>query len=220
MWTVAVLKITGAERVELERRVRAQRTAQRMVRRCRIVLLAAEGVANDYVRNGVTDLRRARCRDRPDDHHDHTPSPRRRVQGVLEHDRQDRSPRTRRPRRVGQLLDAEDPRDLPVAAAAPRASSCTSLRPAAHGSTSWNAGSRNSPAGSSNDPRTAASPRSRPTCGTGPRRGTRTRGPLSGTRPRTRSSTPSPHIANESPAQVTRSVGLNRPASQFRLGWS
>jgi len=46
MWTVPRLTITRAERVELERRVRAHTTPQRMARRCRIVLLAAEGVAN------------------------------------------------------------------------------------------------------------------------------------------------------------------------------
>ena len=46
MWVLAPLKISRAERVELERRVRAHTTPQRMARRCRIVLLAADGVAN------------------------------------------------------------------------------------------------------------------------------------------------------------------------------
>ena len=46
MWKVPSLEITDEERSELERRVRAQKTAQRMVRRCRIVLLASEGVPN------------------------------------------------------------------------------------------------------------------------------------------------------------------------------
>jgi transposase len=44
MWTVPALSITDEERSELERRVRAQKTAQRMVRRCKVVLLAAEGL--------------------------------------------------------------------------------------------------------------------------------------------------------------------------------
>ena len=46
MWSVSVLEITVDERMELERRVRAHTTPQRMVRRCRVVLLAAEGVPN------------------------------------------------------------------------------------------------------------------------------------------------------------------------------
>jgi transposase len=46
MWTLVPLEITAAERCELERRVRAYTTAQRMVRRCQVVLLAAEGLAN------------------------------------------------------------------------------------------------------------------------------------------------------------------------------
>jgi transposase len=46
MWSLAALTITDDERVELERRVRAHTTPQRMLRRCRLVLLAAEGVPN------------------------------------------------------------------------------------------------------------------------------------------------------------------------------
>lgn len=46
MWSVPVLEITAAERAELERRVRAHTSSQRSVRRARVVLLAAEGVAN------------------------------------------------------------------------------------------------------------------------------------------------------------------------------
>ena len=46
MWTVPVLEITVEERVELERRVRAHTTPQRMVKRARVVLLAADGMAN------------------------------------------------------------------------------------------------------------------------------------------------------------------------------
>jgi transposase len=46
MWSVPALEITAEERAELERRVRAHTTSQRMARRCRIVLLAAGGVAN------------------------------------------------------------------------------------------------------------------------------------------------------------------------------
>ena len=44
MWSVAGLEISVEERLELERRVRAHTTPQRMVRRCRVVLMAAEGV--------------------------------------------------------------------------------------------------------------------------------------------------------------------------------
>jgi hypothetical protein len=43
MWSVPALEITVEERVEQERRVRAH-TTQRMVRRCRVVLMAADGV--------------------------------------------------------------------------------------------------------------------------------------------------------------------------------
>jgi transposase len=39
-----MLEITPEERAELERRVRAHTTAQRMVKRCRVVLAAADGV--------------------------------------------------------------------------------------------------------------------------------------------------------------------------------
>jgi transposase len=46
MWTLAALEISGDERRELERRVRAHTTPQRMVRRCQVILLAAEGVPN------------------------------------------------------------------------------------------------------------------------------------------------------------------------------
>ena len=44
MWSVPALEITVEERAELERRVRAHTTPQRMVRRCRVVLMAAAGV--------------------------------------------------------------------------------------------------------------------------------------------------------------------------------
>jgi transposase len=44
MFTVPVLVISADERRELERRVRAHTTSQRMVKRCRIVLAAADGV--------------------------------------------------------------------------------------------------------------------------------------------------------------------------------
>jgi hypothetical protein len=46
MWTLAPLEISAEERTELERRVRAYTTPQRMVRRCWVILLAAEGVAS------------------------------------------------------------------------------------------------------------------------------------------------------------------------------
>lgn len=49
MWNVPALEITPEERTELEARVRAHTTPQRMVRRCRIVLLAAEGVPNTKI---------------------------------------------------------------------------------------------------------------------------------------------------------------------------
>lgn len=45
MFTVPVLEITDDERAELERRVRAHTTPQRMVKRCRVVLGAADGVS-------------------------------------------------------------------------------------------------------------------------------------------------------------------------------
>ncbi|MGQ0826654.1 MAG: IS630 family transposase [Actinomycetota bacterium] len=47
------MKITRAERAELNRRVRAHTTPQRMARRCRIVLLAADGVANRRIAPAV-----------------------------------------------------------------------------------------------------------------------------------------------------------------------
>jgi transposase len=53
MWVLAALVITGEERAELERRVRAHTTPQRMVRRCRAVLLAAEGVPNRQIAPSV-----------------------------------------------------------------------------------------------------------------------------------------------------------------------
>jgi hypothetical protein len=46
MWTLAALEIRSDERSELERRVRAHSTPQRMVPRCWVILMAAEGVAN------------------------------------------------------------------------------------------------------------------------------------------------------------------------------
>jgi transposase len=46
MWTLVPLAITDDERLALERRVRAHTTAQRMVRRCLVVLMAADGVPN------------------------------------------------------------------------------------------------------------------------------------------------------------------------------
>ena len=46
MWALPPLVISDDERTELERRVRAHTTTQRMMRRCRIVLMAADGVPN------------------------------------------------------------------------------------------------------------------------------------------------------------------------------
>jgi len=46
MWTLAPLELSAEERLELERRVRAHTTPQRMVRRCQVILMAAEGVPN------------------------------------------------------------------------------------------------------------------------------------------------------------------------------
>lgn len=46
MWTLAALELSATERCELERRVRAHTTPQRMVRRCQVILLAAEGMPN------------------------------------------------------------------------------------------------------------------------------------------------------------------------------
>ena len=53
MWTLTPLFISDNERRELERRVRAHRTSQRMVRRCRIVLMAADGIANRRIASAV-----------------------------------------------------------------------------------------------------------------------------------------------------------------------
>jgi transposase len=47
--TVPPLAITDAERVELQRRVRAHTTPQRAAKRARIVLLAADGVPNRQI---------------------------------------------------------------------------------------------------------------------------------------------------------------------------
>lgn len=49
MWTLPPLEITDEERAELERRVRAHTTPQRMAKRCPIVLLAADGVPNRQI---------------------------------------------------------------------------------------------------------------------------------------------------------------------------
>ena len=49
MPTVPPLAITDAERAELHRRVRAHTTPQRVAKRARIVLLAAEGVPNRQI---------------------------------------------------------------------------------------------------------------------------------------------------------------------------
>jgi hypothetical protein len=43
MWSVPPLEISDEERCELQRRVRAHTSTQRMVKRSRIVLMAAEG---------------------------------------------------------------------------------------------------------------------------------------------------------------------------------
>lgn len=53
MWTVPAVRLTDDERRELERRVRARTTAQRMVARCRIVLMAAEGTSNRQIAAAV-----------------------------------------------------------------------------------------------------------------------------------------------------------------------
>jgi hypothetical protein len=50
---VPLLEITAGERSELERRVRAHTSTQRMVKRSRIVLLAAEGVPNRQIAAAV-----------------------------------------------------------------------------------------------------------------------------------------------------------------------
>jgi transposase len=49
MPTVPPLAITDAERVELQRRVRAHTTPQRAAKRARIVLLAADGLPNRQI---------------------------------------------------------------------------------------------------------------------------------------------------------------------------
>jgi transposase len=49
VWSLCPLEISDEERAELERRVRAHTTPQRMVRRCRIVLMAAGGVPNRQI---------------------------------------------------------------------------------------------------------------------------------------------------------------------------
>jgi len=49
MWTVSPLEISVEERGELERRVRAHTSAQRAVKRARLVLLAAEGIPNRQI---------------------------------------------------------------------------------------------------------------------------------------------------------------------------
>jgi transposase len=49
MPTIPPLAITDAERVELQRRVRAHTTPQRAAKRARVVLLAAEGVPNRQI---------------------------------------------------------------------------------------------------------------------------------------------------------------------------
>jgi transposase len=49
MWMVPALEVSVDERAELERRVRAHTTPQRMVRRCKVVLMAADGVANRQI---------------------------------------------------------------------------------------------------------------------------------------------------------------------------
>jgi len=49
MWSVPPLEISVDERVELERRVRAHTSTQRAAKRARVVLLAADGVANRQI---------------------------------------------------------------------------------------------------------------------------------------------------------------------------
>jgi hypothetical protein len=49
MWSVGVLVVSDEERAELERRVRAHTSSQRMVRRARVVLMAAEGIPNRQI---------------------------------------------------------------------------------------------------------------------------------------------------------------------------
>lgn len=54
MWSIPALEVTGAERAELERRVRAKTSTQREAQRARIVLLAADGVPNRQIAQQVT----------------------------------------------------------------------------------------------------------------------------------------------------------------------
>ena len=49
MWSVPPLEIAVEERSELERRVRAHTSTQRMVKRARIVLMAADGFPNRQI---------------------------------------------------------------------------------------------------------------------------------------------------------------------------
>jgi transposase len=49
MWSVAPLEVTGEQRSELERRVRAQTSTQRAAKRARIILLAADGVPSRQI---------------------------------------------------------------------------------------------------------------------------------------------------------------------------
>lgn len=53
MFTVPALEISADERAELERRVRAHTTPQRMVKRCRLVLAAADGVPSRQIAERV-----------------------------------------------------------------------------------------------------------------------------------------------------------------------
>ena len=53
MFTVPVLEISADERAELQRRVRAHTTTQRAVKRARVVLAAAEGVALRQIADDV-----------------------------------------------------------------------------------------------------------------------------------------------------------------------
>lgn len=53
MWTLAALDISATERRELERRVRAHTTSQRMVRRCQVILMAADGVPSRRIAPAV-----------------------------------------------------------------------------------------------------------------------------------------------------------------------
>jgi len=53
MWSVPPLEISDEERCELQRRVRAHTSTQRMVKRSRIVLMAAEGAPNRQIAAAV-----------------------------------------------------------------------------------------------------------------------------------------------------------------------